>query len=457
MDSVLEKLRKGETSKLNRASEEGKAVIRHLGGWAVHAVVGEFNKYIMANMSSKSPAVQTKVSCYVQLRRNVLDSLTISALDIHRTTSYVFSLQHTDYYSRGNLTYINDDCYNFFLDLEQKLEDYLQVLYLVQNGQQFVYKATNSLFDDDTLKSFFLNLLSASSNGQDQTYSATVSNDEVTVDSKTTDSDEYGVDQSDIIEFDDNFDVADSLEFFNFSFISDPAQVDGNDSNVSSINGSESSTGIVNNHLTDNLLTQSTADQSSETITPESHPANNFDLTNNANDILSSLPSDYSSPQDTDHLSLLYRKIVWKYFMCRCKNFLKVLRNENLIKRTVAHRKKVQQRSEKASIKKSKLSIAEMISDVSNGKENSRKVLQGHIASNSEYLSAYTKSELHSILAAYSVPFKKSSNKSVLCQQLKQAIMKDDCNSMPSPDALQAQDGSGTSARGEKRTAEVLE
>ena len=73
-----------------------------------------------------------------------------------------FSLQHTDYYSRGNLTYITDNCYNFFLDLEQKLEDYLQVSYLVQNGQQFVHKGTNSLFDDDTLKSLFLNLLSAS-------------------------------------------------------------------------------------------------------------------------------------------------------------------------------------------------------------------------------------------------------------------------------------------------------
>ena len=56
-----------------------------------------------------------------------------------------FSLQHTDYYSRGNLTYITDNCYNFFLDLEQKLEDYLQVSYLVQNGQQFVHKGTNSL------------------------------------------------------------------------------------------------------------------------------------------------------------------------------------------------------------------------------------------------------------------------------------------------------------------------
>ena len=78
---------------------------------------------------------------------------------------------------------------------------------------------------------------------------------------KTTDPDDYGVDQSDIIELDDNFDVAESLEFFNFSFISDPAQVDGNDSNVPSINRSESSTGIVNNHLTDNLLTRSTTDQ----------------------------------------------------------------------------------------------------------------------------------------------------------------------------------------------------
>ena len=68
------------------------------------------------------------------------------------------------------------------------------------------------------------------------------------------------------------------------------------------------------------------------------------------------------------------------------QEFLKVLRDENLIKRTVAHRKKVQQRSKKASIKMSKLSIAEVISDVSNGKENSHKVLQGHIASDSKYL-----------------------------------------------------------------------
>ena len=111
-------------------------------------------------------------------------------MDIHRTASYIFSLQHTDYYSRGNLTYITD-CYNFFLDLEQKLEDYFQVSYLVHDGQQFVYKATNSLSDDDTLKSLFLNLLSASSNGQAQTFSTTVSNDEVIVDSETTDSDDY--------------------------------------------------------------------------------------------------------------------------------------------------------------------------------------------------------------------------------------------------------------------------
>ena len=65
----------------------------------------------------------------------------------------------TIYYSRGNLTYITDDCYNFFLHLKQKLEDYLQVSYLVQNGEQFVYKATNSLFDDDTLKSFIFEFI----------------------------------------------------------------------------------------------------------------------------------------------------------------------------------------------------------------------------------------------------------------------------------------------------------
>ena len=152
-----------------------------------------------------------------------------------------------------------------------------------------------------------------------------MSDDEVIVDSKTTNSDDYGVDQPDIIEFDDNFDVADSLEFFNFSFISDPAQVDGNDSNVSSRNGFESSTGIVNDHLTDNLLTQSTTDKNVETITPESHPATDFDLTNNANDILiSSLPSDYSSPQDTDQFTL--QKDCPEIFYVQVQEFLEGLK-----------------------------------------------------------------------------------------------------------------------------------
>ena len=72
--------------------------------------------------------------------------------------------------------------------------------------------------------------------------------------------------------------------------------------------------------------------------------------------------------------------------------------------------------------RKFKLSIAEVISDVSNGKENSHKVLQGHIASDSKYLSAYTKSELHYILAAYSVPSRKVQiNKSFVSSSNKQS------------------------------------
>ena len=40
---VIDQIGKGESYKIDQASDEGKDVIRHTGGWAVHAVIAELN------------------------------------------------------------------------------------------------------------------------------------------------------------------------------------------------------------------------------------------------------------------------------------------------------------------------------------------------------------------------------------------------------------------------------
>ena len=55
---LLAQIEKGESFKIDTTSKEGKAVIRHLGGWAIHSVLAELNRYIMLCASSRKQTVQ---------------------------------------------------------------------------------------------------------------------------------------------------------------------------------------------------------------------------------------------------------------------------------------------------------------------------------------------------------------------------------------------------------------
>ena len=44
---LLDKVKGGETYKINHPSNEGLPVIRHLGGWAICSVIANLNHYIL--------------------------------------------------------------------------------------------------------------------------------------------------------------------------------------------------------------------------------------------------------------------------------------------------------------------------------------------------------------------------------------------------------------------------
>ena len=134
--------------------------IKHLGGWAVVTVISGLTSYITKYVSSQSSTVFDRVNKFVNLHGILLDYLTISAFDICNSTSFTASLQlHTDYYSHQKLTYITDICYLFSSELEHKVENFLQLSFLIQTGKQFVQKGTLELISDEELKSFFFKLL----------------------------------------------------------------------------------------------------------------------------------------------------------------------------------------------------------------------------------------------------------------------------------------------------------
>ena len=109
--------------------------------------------------------------------------------------------------------------------------------------------------------------------------------------------------------------------------------------------------------------------------------------------------------------------------MCRTKHFIKGLKNEMEVEKATAHRKKIQQKGEKTEAKRSKLAIADIVKDNSEGKQVSHRIIVGNIAKNVDYLSLYVISELHLLLRAYSITFKKSSRKEKLVSILKEKIM----------------------------------
>ena len=158
---LLDKVRGGEIYKTDYVTNEGLAVIRHLGGWAVRSVVANLSHYILSFSSSRNQVTQKKVDLAVKMCQEIYTSLIVPAAEIHESTLYKETLQHTDYYNRGALTFKTDNCYLFFVELEKSSEKLLQKFVLLETGENFVEKSINLLYNDSSLRNYFLALFSS--------------------------------------------------------------------------------------------------------------------------------------------------------------------------------------------------------------------------------------------------------------------------------------------------------
>ena len=101
-------------------SDEGKAKVRHVGGWAIRKVLENSRKYVKENMfsfsDSTTSAVHKNHAMCELLEENVITPFSI----LEEKSNYKESLQVTEdrqYRERG-LIHISDSAYEFFLTLE---------------------------------------------------------------------------------------------------------------------------------------------------------------------------------------------------------------------------------------------------------------------------------------------------------------------------------------------------
>ena len=125
--------------------------------------------------------------------------------------------------------------------------------------------------------------------------------------------------------------------------------------------------------------------------------------------------------------------------------------------------KRSKKRSEKASLKKSKLAINDIRQDNSQNKQVSHNIIVGSVSKNNEYFNLYIISELHVLLSAYGIEFKKSAKKPELVNLLINFFLNTTPVCMSNPDAFNStpvfvpdDNISANTGQGQKRTHDEM-
>jgi hypothetical protein len=137
-----------------------------------------------------------------------------------------------------------------------------------------------------------------------------------------------------------------------------------------------------------------------------------------------------------DLVLVLYHDVVLWYLRMGVGQFRRDFRKDYQLKKSLAHRKAVLQKKEKANAKKMKVHLPQVEQDKSRNKQLSHLRLRALVGKiNAEGLRGmYSKKELQQLCDAYNVQFMSRWNKTKLASDLAEAVFRHE--SMPSPQVL---------------------
>lgn len=110
-------------------------------------------------------------------------------------------------------------------------------------------------------------------------------------------------------------------------------------------------------------------------------------------------------------------RLMKRYLNMRCKEFVKVVKRELNYEKGKEHRKKVQEKASKGNNNTKNL-ISQLCNDNSEGKNVSFYTLKAMAATGKDSFMKMTKKEIHFLFHLFGRAFKKSMNKTKLCEEL---------------------------------------
>ena len=132
----------------------GRSKVRHVGGWAVRKVLSRARTYLRKNVYTTSSSVLVKVETK-ERACEVLEDNVIQSFDRQQETlKFKETLEVTEarQYRQKGLLHISEEANLFFMQLEQRRVDLLNVNVMRKERENMVEAAICSLTRDEELK-----------------------------------------------------------------------------------------------------------------------------------------------------------------------------------------------------------------------------------------------------------------------------------------------------------------
>ena len=140
---------------VHEMSEVGLSKVRHVGGWAVRKVLSRARRYVQKNVHTNSSSTLATVENHQRVCELLEENIIQPYHQLEESSQFSETLQVTEarQYRQRGLLHISDEAYLFFLNLEQRRVDLLNMHILKRAQEGMVKAAINSISNDEELKS----------------------------------------------------------------------------------------------------------------------------------------------------------------------------------------------------------------------------------------------------------------------------------------------------------------
>ena len=136
-------------------SKVGLSKVRNVGGWAVRKVLSRARRYVQKNVHTNSSSTLSTVEDQQRVCELLEENIIQPYHQLEESSKFSETLQVTEarQYRQRGLLHISDEAYLFFVNLEQRRVDLLNMHILKRAREGMVEAAINSISSDEELKS----------------------------------------------------------------------------------------------------------------------------------------------------------------------------------------------------------------------------------------------------------------------------------------------------------------